>query len=60
MTRYRADENLPYFCTITILDWTPVFVETRYIEPLIESLSFCRVNNWCWCEKGFSHQQTSS
>ena len=35
MTRYRADENLPYFCTITILDWTLVFVETRYIEPLV-------------------------
>ncbi|MFH1418661.1 MAG: transposase [Planctomycetota bacterium] len=42
MSRYRADENLPYFCTITILDWTPVFIEARYIDPLIESFAFCR------------------
>ncbi len=42
MTRYRADENLPYFCTITILDWTPIFIEARYIDPLIESLTYCR------------------
>lgn len=44
MTRYRADENLPYFCTITVLDWTPVFIERRYINSLIESLSYCRAN----------------
>jgi putative transposase len=42
MSRYRADEHLPYFCTITILDWTPVFIESRYIDPLMDSLSFCR------------------
>lgn len=44
MSRYQAGENLPYFCTITILDWTPVFIEARYIDPLIESLSFSRAN----------------
>ena len=44
MPRYRADENLPYFCTITVLDWTPVFTEDRTLEPLIESLAFCRSN----------------
>ncbi len=44
MVRYRADENLPYFCTITVLDWTPVFIEQRYIDPLVESLSYCRTN----------------
>lgn len=44
MSRYRADENLPYFCTLTVLDWTPIFLEARYIDPLIESLSFCRAN----------------
>ncbi len=44
MGRYQAGENLPYFCTITVLDWTPVFIDARYIGPLIESLSFCRAN----------------
>ncbi|HVP09644.1 MAG TPA: transposase [Phycisphaerae bacterium] len=43
MSRYRADEHLPYFCTITVLDWTPVFIESRYIDPLLELLSFCRL-----------------
>jgi REP element-mobilizing transposase RayT len=42
MSRYQAGENLPYFCTITVLDWVPVFVDARYIEPLIESLTYCR------------------
>ena len=42
MARYKADENLPYFCTITILDWTPIFIDARYIDPLIESLGFSR------------------
>ena len=42
MARYRADENLPYFCTITVLDWLPVLIEARYIDPIIESLRFCR------------------
>ena len=44
MTRYHADESLPYFCTITVLDWTPLLIEARYIDPLIESLSFCRTH----------------
>jgi len=44
MSRYQADENLPYFCTITVLDWIPVFIDVRSIEPLIDSLSFCRAN----------------
>jgi putative transposase len=42
MGRYRADENLPYFCTISILDWLPVLIEARYIDPIVESLRFCR------------------
>ncbi len=42
MTRYKADENLPYFCTITVLDWTPVFIESRYIQPVIDSLKYSR------------------
>ena len=44
MSRYRADQNLPYFCTITVLDWVPVLIEARYIEPLIESLTYCRTH----------------
>ena len=42
MTRYRADEHRPYFCTITILDWLPVLIEAHYIEPIVDSLRFCR------------------
>jgi REP element-mobilizing transposase RayT len=42
MPRYVANENLPYFCTITVLDWLPVLIESRYIEPLLDSLRFCR------------------
>jgi REP element-mobilizing transposase RayT len=42
MPRYQAGEYLPHFCTITILDWVPVFIDARFIDPLIESLSFCR------------------
>ena len=42
MSRYRADENLPYFCTITVRDWVPAFLDSRYIDPIIESLSYCR------------------
>jgi len=44
MSRYQVGEHLPHFCTITVLDWTPVFIEARYIDPLIESCSFCRAH----------------
>src|SRR5262249_20878895 len=44
MSRYKAGENLPYFCTITVLDWTPILIEARYIDPIIESLEFSRTN----------------
>ncbi len=44
MGRYRADEELPYFCTITVLDWVPIFIDARYIDPLIDSFRFCRAN----------------
>ncbi|TWT43916.1 Transposase IS200 like protein [Phycisphaerae bacterium RAS1] len=42
MSRYRAGEHLPYFCTITILDWVPVFIDARTIDPLVDSLRFSR------------------
>ncbi len=44
MPRYRAAENLPYFCTIAVLDWLPVLIEARYIDPIVESLQFCRAH----------------
>ena len=44
MSRYVADDNRPCFCTITVLDWLPVLTEARYVEPVLESLRFCRGN----------------
>jgi len=44
MSRYRAGENLPYFCTVTVLDWTPILIEARYIDPIVESLAFSRTS----------------
>ena len=44
MTRYVADEPYAYFCTIRILNWIPVFIDERYILPIIESLTFTRQN----------------
>ena len=44
MPRYTANECLPYFCTCTVLDWLPVLIESRYIDPIIDSLRFCRAN----------------
>lgn len=42
MPRYRSEDNLPYFCTLTVLDWIPVFIEENHIIPLIKNLQFCR------------------
>ncbi len=42
MPRYRADEHLAYFCTITVLEWLPVFIDRRYAEPIFDSLRYCR------------------
>jgi REP element-mobilizing transposase RayT len=42
VARYRAEECLPYFCTIRVLDWLPVLIEARCIDPIIDSLKFCR------------------
>jgi hypothetical protein len=27
MSRYRADEPVAYFCTITVLEWLPIFID---------------------------------
>ena len=29
---------------ITVLDWLPVLIEARYIDPIIESLNYCRAH----------------
>jgi putative transposase len=42
MPRYRADAHLAYFCTITTLEWLPVFLDRRYADPIFESLRYCR------------------
>lgn len=42
MGRYQADEHVPYFCTMTVLDWIPLFIDARYTDPVIESLCYCR------------------
>lgn len=44
MPRYVANENLPYFCTITVLDWLPVLVEARCVDPILDNLRFCRAS----------------
>jgi len=28
-------QDLPCFCTITVLDWLPVLIEARYVEPVL-------------------------
>ncbi len=42
MRKYRAPENLCYFCTLTVVDWIPIFIDKRYVEPILSSLTFCR------------------
>jgi len=44
MPRYRANEAFVYFGTVTVLDWLPVLIESRYIDPIITSLQYCREN----------------
>lgn len=44
MPRYRASDPGVYFCTISLLDWLPIFIESRYIDPLLDSLQFSRRN----------------
>ncbi|MHC4797569.1 MAG: REP-associated tyrosine transposase, partial [Planctomycetota bacterium] len=31
-----------YLCTITILEWLPILTESRYCNPIIDSLKYCR------------------
>jgi REP element-mobilizing transposase RayT len=44
-TRYKInDAGQAYFITCTIVEWIPVFTRKAYIDILIDSLNFCRVN----------------
>ena len=43
MQRYRiAEQGYPYFVTISIVKWLPVFVSAVPCEIIIDSLRFCR------------------
>jgi REP element-mobilizing transposase RayT len=42
MPRYEADPDAASFCTITILEWLPLLIDRRYIDPIIESFGYCR------------------
>jgi putative transposase len=44
MSRYVGADDLPCFCTITVLDWLPVVVEARYSDPILDCLRYCRAN----------------
>jgi len=43
MQRFRiAEQGYPYFVTISIVKWLPVFVSSAPCDIIIESLRFCR------------------
>ena len=45
MARYKiVDEDGIYFTTHTIVEWLPVFKESKYFEIIIESLKYCQAN----------------
>lgn len=48
MPGYRADEAVAYFCTITVLEWLPVFIDRRYCDPMFDSLRYCRAHKDLW------------
>lgn len=40
-SRYRIDENdTPYFCTATIVDWLPLFMNPWIVEIILDSFQF--------------------
>jgi putative transposase len=42
-TRYRIyDEQKPYFLTMSVVEWIPLFTNSEIVSLLIESLSFCQ------------------
>lgn len=44
-SRYRwTEEHAPYFLTMTIVEWIPIFTKQKYFDVLIDSLKFCQKN----------------
>jgi len=42
-TRYKIlDKDYPYFVTLTVVEWIPVFTKQLYFEIVSQSLVFCR------------------
>lgn len=31
-----------YFCTNTVVEWYPIFLENRYFDIVVESLTYCK------------------
>ncbi len=40
----KANTDLPYFLTLTVVDWIDVFTRKAYCDILIDSLKFCVKN----------------
>jgi REP element-mobilizing transposase RayT len=42
--RVFTDKNYAYFVTWTVVDWLPIFSESRYREIVLDSLNYLRTN----------------
>ncbi|WP_339607261.1 transposase [uncultured Roseivirga sp.] len=40
----KANTDLPYFITLTVVDWIDIFTRQVYCDKIIESLNFCIKN----------------
>ncbi len=40
----KANTDLAYFLTFTVVGWIDIFTRNRYNEIIINSLKFCQVN----------------
>lgn len=38
----KNDENLPYFLTLTTIEWINIFTSEKYFKILIDSLKYCQ------------------
>jgi len=41
----KANTDLAYFLTLTIVGWIDIFTRNRYNEIIINSLKYCQFNN---------------
>jgi REP element-mobilizing transposase RayT len=44
MPAYRAEEPVAHFCTFTVLEWLPLFIDRRYGDLIFDSLRYCRAH----------------